>query len=503
MVTGASTADLAVVLIDARNGVLTQSKRHGFIASLLGIPHVLVAVNKMDLVDYSKEVFDKIVADYTAFSRKLNIHDISFVPISALEGDNVVERSARMPWYEGYSVLHYLENVTIAADSNLVDFRFPVQYVIRPHQDFRGYAGKIKSGVIRPGEEVMVLPSRKHSSVKRIATYDGDLEEAGQEESVVIELEDQLDVSRGDMLVRPKNVPRVADNFDAIVSWMDDHTSLEPGREYILQHGNRTVKARVEDVLYKIDVNTLHRQFEKEVELNEIARVEIRTGEPIFFDPYITNRSTGAFVLIDTATLVTVGAGMIQIERREESLDRADEKTAVSAEEALRRGPVSAEDHARRAGHRGLCLLFTPGGAEAAGGIESAEAGGTHGGPGGPESAGPEDTEAEESAGAPASAAAERLLFSRGYRTARVDRELYARITGRSGAPRPAEYREFAFRTAAALLETAHLVFVDAAPLGAAGSGELAEALGGEHCLKVAAGQDAEEIAETVRERLG
>jgi bifunctional enzyme CysN/CysC len=470
MVTGASTADLAVVLIDARNGVLTQSKRHGFIASLLGIPHVLVAVNKMDLVDYSKEVFEKIVADYTAFSRKLNIHDISFVPISALEGDNVVERSARMPWYEGYSVLHYLENVTIAADSNLVDFRFPVQYVIRPHQDFRGYAGKVKSGVIRPGEEVVALPSHKHSTVKRIATYDGDLEEAGQEESVVIELEDQLDISRGDMLVRPKNVPRVSDNFDAIVSWMDDHRTLEPGREYILQHGNRTVKARVEEVLYKIDVNTLHRQYEKEVELNEIARIELRTGEPIFFDPYVTNRHTGSFVLIDPASLVTVGAGMIQSERREEQTqveeNAAARGTGLPGDVSVQ-GPVSSEERAGRAGHRPLCLLL-----ETAG--ETAEE-------------------------------AERRLFSLGYRTARVDRELYTRLSGgdKEEQPNSEEYRRFALYAAGALLHSGFVVLLDAAPLNEQERTALAKELGEERCRTVPAGSGAEEMTAQAEELAG
>jgi bifunctional enzyme CysN/CysC len=466
MVTGASTADLAVVLVDARNGVITQSKRHGFIASLLGIPHVLVAVNKMDLVDYSQEVFEKIVSDYTAFSRKLNIHDLTFVPISALEGDNVVERSERMPWYQGFSVLHYLENVTIAADSNLVDFRFPVQYVVRPHQDFRGYAGKIKSGVIRPGEEVMVLPSRKRSTIERIVTYDGELEEAGQEESVTIELADQLDISRGDMLVRPNNMPRIADNFDAIVNWMDDHSPLEPGKEYILQHAGRTVKARVEEVLYKIDVNTLHRQFEKRVELNEIARLELRTGEPLFFDPYATNRSTGSFVLIDPASLVTVGAGMMQNERR--AAEVKSEALAIAGSE-----PVSAAEHAGRAGHRGLCLLFGP------------EAGGQR---------------HESPAGRLAEA--ERLLFARGWKTARVDTELYARITGRSVAPRPEEYYTFVYHLAAAFLETAHLVCVDTAPLTMTKREELGLVLGHDRAIECEPDQSSEEVAALVKNKL-
>ena len=274
MVTGASTADLAVILIDARNGVLTQSRRHGFIASLLGIPHILVAVNKMDLMDWSQEVYEKIVDDYTAFSEKLNVHDITFIPVSALTGDNVVDPSINMPWYEGETVLKHLETVTIAADRNLVDFRFPVQYVIRPHLDFRGYAGRISSGTIRPGEEVMALPSGRKSKVKEIVTADGNLEEAFDEQSVTLTLEDELDISRGDMIVRKNNIPTVDTKFDATLSWMDEEKSLSTSNHYMLQQTTRLVSAYVRDLNYKIDINTLHRDKGADtLELNEIGRV--------------------------------------------------------------------------------------------------------------------------------------------------------------------------------------------------------------------------------------
>ena len=313
MVTGASTADLAVILIDARNGVLTQSKRHGFIAGLLGIPHILVAVNKMDLVEWSQEVYEKIVADYTAFSEKLDVHDISFIPVSALTGDNVVEPSKNMSWFQGETVLQHLETVTIAADRNLVDFRFPVQYVVRPHLDFRGYAGRISSGTIRPGEEIQVLPSGMRSKVKEIVTADGNLEEAFEAQSVVLTLEDEVDVSRGDMIVRKNNVPTVDSQFDATICWMDEEKKLTTARHYLLQQTTRLVTAYVRDLAYRIDVNTLHREKDAEsLQLNEIGRVRIETASPLFFDEYTRNRETGGFILIDPATNRTVAAGMIR-----------------------------------------------------------------------------------------------------------------------------------------------------------------------------------------------
>ncbi len=360
MVTGASTADLAVVLIDARNGVLTQSKRHGFIASLLGIPHILVAVNKMDLMDWSQEVYEKIVDDYTAFSEKLNVHDITFIPVSALTGDNVVDPSKNMPWYQGETVLKHLETVTIAADRNLVDFRFPVQYVIRPHLDFRGYAGRISSGTIKPGEEVQVLPSGMRSKVKEIVTADGNLEEAFDEQSVTLTLEDEIDISRGDMIVRKNNLPTVDTRFDATLCWMDEEKSLSTTNHYMLQQTTRLVSAYVRDLNYKIDINTLHRDKEAgSLELNEIGRVQIETSSPLFFDEYDRNRETGGFVLIDPATNRTVAAGMIRGQVRSyESPDRLHE-SEISSNVTWEQRNVTRQMREERNGHPASCLWMT------------------------------------------------------------------------------------------------------------------------------------------------
>jgi len=311
MVTGASTAELAIILIDARQGVLTQSKRHGFLVSLLGIPHMVVAVNKMDLVDYSQDTYEKIVKEYSEFAEKLDIHDITFIPVSALVGDNVTRRSESMPWYEGYPLLQHLETVHVTADKNLVDFRFPVQYVIRPHLNFRGFAGKIGSGSITPGEEIAVLPSGKTSTVKTIETFDGRLEEASSGESVTLTLNDEIDISRGDMIVRKNNVPQVANRFEAVLCWMDE-TAMSPSNQYLLKHTTKTVKAFVSKIHYKIDVNTLHREKCAGFELNEIGRVEIKTAQRLFFDPYTQNHTTGSFILIDSHTNLTVAAGMIR-----------------------------------------------------------------------------------------------------------------------------------------------------------------------------------------------
>ncbi len=311
MVTGASTADLAIVLVDARHGVLTQSKRHGFIAALLGIPHVLVAVNKMDLVDWSEEVYRGIVEEYSAFAQKLDIQNLVFIPISALKGDNVVDRSEKMPWYEGGTLLHQLETVNVGADRNLLDFRFPVQYVIRPHQDFRGFAGRVVSGTIRPGEEVVALPSGIPSRVREVATYDGPLEEAAAGDAVVITLEDEIDISRGDMIVRKNNVPTVDARFEAMLCWMGD-TPMDRSIPYVIMQTTRTTKGIVGRLVYRIDVDTLHREDAETLALNEIGRVEITTAQPLFFDPYRANRSTGSFVVVDPFTHVTVAAGMIR-----------------------------------------------------------------------------------------------------------------------------------------------------------------------------------------------
>jgi bifunctional enzyme CysN/CysC len=361
MVTGASTADLAIILIDARNGVLTQSKRHGFIASLLGIPHVMVAVNKMDIVDWSEEVFNEIVAEYMAFSEKLDIHDIVFVPISALTGDNVVNPSENMRWYDGSTVLHYLENVTIAADRNLIDFRFPVQYVIRPHQDFRGFAGRISSGTVSVGEEVLVLPSRRTSRVKQITSFEGELEEAFEAQSVVLSLTEEIDISRGDMIVRSHNVPWLGTSFDAILCWMDDESSLRVSHRYILQHTTREVSAFVTDLRYAIDVNTLHRQDAETLSLNEIGRISVQTSKPIFFDAYRSNRETGSFILVDPDTNLTVAAGMIRSESREtisvRNANAATEAQSPNVEWDI--SSITREQREARNGHRACVIWFT------------------------------------------------------------------------------------------------------------------------------------------------
>jgi len=312
MVTGASTADLAIILIDARNGVLTQSRRHGIIASLLGIPHVVVCINKMDLVDYSQERYEEIRAEYQDFARKLSINDIEFIPVSALVGDNVVDKSDRMPWYEGPPLLQFLETVTISGDRNLVDFRFPVQFVVRPHQDFRGFSGRIASGSVRVGEEIVVLPSRQRSRIKGIHFFRDELEEAFAGQSVILTLEDEIDISRGDMIVRSHNIPEVATEFDATLTWMDDQHTLNLSTQYILQHTSRLTKAYVDDLVYRIDVNTLHRQDADTLHLNEIGRVKVTSANPIFYDPYDRNRNTGGFILIDPHDFRTVGAGMIR-----------------------------------------------------------------------------------------------------------------------------------------------------------------------------------------------
>lgn len=311
MVTGASTANLAIVLIDARKGILEQSKRHGFIASLLQVPHLVVGVNKMDLVDYSQDVYQSIVDEYDQFSQKLEIKDVTYIPISALKGDNVIAKSSNTVWYDGPTLLHVLENVHVSSDINLLDFRFPVQYVIRPDHNFRGYAGKIVSGSITPGEEVTILPSGKKSKIKEIITYDGSLAKANAPFSVVLTLEDEIDVSRGDMIVRCHNIPQIDRNFDAIICWMWD-APLQIGRNYLIKHTTKTVKGFVSKVDYMIDVNTLHRRDAGSIGLNEIARVGINAAQPIIFDSYNKNRGTGSFILIDPESNFTVGVGMIR-----------------------------------------------------------------------------------------------------------------------------------------------------------------------------------------------
>lgn len=316
MVTGASTADIALVLVDARMGVLEQTRRHAFISSLLQVPHLVLVVNKMDLVDYSEDAYDQIVGEFRDFASRLDIADLRFVPVSALEGDNVVEPSVNMPWYDGSPLLKIMEDIHVASDRNLIDARFPVQYVIRPHRaefhDYRGYAGQVASGVFRPGDEVIALPSGFKSRITAIDTFDGRVDEAPTPMSVVIRLEDNIDLGRGDMLARPHNQPMVGQDIDAIVAWMSESVELKPGAKYAIKHTTRWARALVTDLRYRFDVTTLHRDEEAtSLGLNEIGRIRLRTTAPLFFDEYRRNRETGSFILVEEATNNTVGAGMI------------------------------------------------------------------------------------------------------------------------------------------------------------------------------------------------
>jgi bifunctional enzyme CysN/CysC len=327
MVTGASTADVALILIDARNGVLEQSRRHAFLASLLGIPHLVVCINKMDLVDYSAERFEEIRDEFRRFAMRLEIADLSFVPVSALLGDNVVQRSAAMPWYEGTSLLHHLEELYVASDRNLIDARFPVQYVIRPQStderlhDFRGYAGTISGGVFRPGDEVTVLPSGFATSVEAIWGPGGvPIDEGFAGQAVTMQLADHVDVSRGDLICRPHNRPHTGQDIDAMVCWLTAASTLTPGARYTIQHTTSATKAVVKQLDYRLDVNSLRRDDAAEsLSLNEIGRIRLRTQAPLHFDPYRRNRATGSFILIDDATNSTVAAGMISRPSQQDS----------------------------------------------------------------------------------------------------------------------------------------------------------------------------------------
>jgi sulfate adenylyltransferase large subunit len=315
MVTGASTADLGLVLVDARQGLTEQSHRHAVILSLLRVPHLVLAVNKMDLVDYDQKVFDQIHEEFTSFATKLNVPDLEIIPISALKGDNVVHRSEHMPWYEGPSLMHHLENVHVASDRDLVDARFPVQYVVRPKSDefhdYRGYAGQVAGGVLKPGDDVLVLPSGMTSTIAGIDLFDKEISEAYPPMSVTIRLDDDVDVSRGDMICRPANAPKPSQDIDAMICWMTNEP-LKPRQKLAIKHTTRMGRALIKDIQYRLDVNTLHRDQEtKELGLNEIGRVQLRTTVPLLCDPYSKNRTTGSFILIDEATGVTVGAGMI------------------------------------------------------------------------------------------------------------------------------------------------------------------------------------------------
>jgi bifunctional enzyme CysN/CysC len=317
MVTGASTAQLVIVLVDARHGLLEQSRRHAFLASLLGVQHIVLAVNKMDLIDWDQERYTWIRDEFHAFAARLDIHDVTTIPISALKGDNVVTKSAQAPWYDGPPLLSHLEDVYIAGDRNLVDVRFPVQYVIRPqtraHADHRSYAGTVASGIMRPGDEVVVLPSGKTSVITAIDGPEGPVAEAFPPMAVSISLADDIDISRGDLLARPQNQPTVTTEFDAMVCWMADEAALEPGRDYVIKQTTRTTRARVTGLDYRLDVNTLHRdKSATALKLNELGRVSLRTQVPLLLDEYSRNAATGSFILIDPDTNVTVAAGMVR-----------------------------------------------------------------------------------------------------------------------------------------------------------------------------------------------
>lgn len=319
MITGGSTARLAIILVDARTGVITQTRRHSYLVSLLGIRHIVLAVNKMDLVDFSQEVFRRIVDDYRAFLEPLGIPDLQCIPLSALDGDNVVEKSARTPWYDGPALLDYLETVETGNDANLQDFRYPVQYVLRPHLDFRGFCGKVASGIVRKGDEVLALPSGKRSRVKSIVTYDGEIEQAFPPMSVTLTLEDEIDVSRGEMLVHPDNLPMTGRHFEAMLVWMDEE-AMDMEKSFFLKQTTNTSRTRIDSIRYKVDINTLeHLSIENgrlnakslPFTLNQIGRVVLTSSKELFFDPYRTNRSTGSFILIDPITNNTCAVGMV------------------------------------------------------------------------------------------------------------------------------------------------------------------------------------------------
>ena len=315
MITGASSANLALILIDARKGMVEQTRRHSFIASLLRIPHMVVCINKMDLVDYSEQAYEKIVEEFRMFASRLEVHDIQFIPISAKYGDNVVERSSKMNWYEGSTLMFHLENVHISGDQNHIDCRFPVQYVIRPqdenHHDYRAYAGTIAGGVFRPGDKIMVMPSGFTSTIKLINTFDGPLQEAFAPMSVSILLEDEIDIGRGDMLVRENNFPEVGQDIDIMLCWLNEKVLIE-GSRYILRHTTKEVRCMVKEILYKIDITNLRRMEDDKIfSSNDIGRVQLRTTQPILFDSYSRNRNTGSVILVDEGTNETVGAGMI------------------------------------------------------------------------------------------------------------------------------------------------------------------------------------------------
>ena len=360
MATGASNCDLAVILIDARpgHGVLEQTKRHSFIVSLLGIRHVVVAVNKMDLVGYSQEVFERIRGDYLEFAAKMSADDVTFIPISALKGDNIVAKSPHMAWYEGSTLMHHLENVYIGSDRNLHDFRFPVQYVNRPHLDFRGFCGTVSSGIVRRGDEIMALPSRKTSKVKSIVTFDGELAEGYAGQAVTLTLEDEIDISRGDMIVRPGNVPPTVQRFDCMLVWMSE-TPMVPGKQYLIKQTTKSAAGSISTLRYRIDVNTLQRSPAPTLGLNEIGRCEIELTEPACIDSYRRNRATGALILIDRITNATVAAAMALDTSPDRPRDHWDDAPAATLKQAGRQSEVTTEERTRRYGQQPATVLLT------------------------------------------------------------------------------------------------------------------------------------------------
>lgn len=357
MVTGASTANLSIILVDARKGVITQTKRHTFLASLLGIRHVVLAVNKMDLVDYSQEIFETICADYKNFVTRLNIPDIHCIPLSALKGDNVVDHSGRMPWYDGKTLLHLLETVHVSSDQNFIDLRYPVQYVLRPSQGYRGFAAKVASGIVRKGDELMVLPSQKKSVVTAITTADGELDEAYPPQSVALTFADEIDISRGDMLVRADNMPKIERHFESMLVWMSEEP-MDPARQYLIKHTTSTTRARIDKIRYRIDVNTLNKSDSEAFELNDIGRAVLTTNKPLYFDPYQKNKATGSFILIDPVSFNTVAVGMI--------IDRVSQEhmpSRITGDDAARtvssRSLVAASEREARLGQKGATVWIT------------------------------------------------------------------------------------------------------------------------------------------------
>ena len=326
MITGGSTANLAIILVDARTGVITQTRRHTFLVSLLGIRHIVLAVNKMDLVDFSEEVFEKIKKEYLALTNQLGIEDVTCIPLSALMGDNVVEKSMRTPWYDGISLLQFLETVPIDRDRNMDDFRFPVQYVLRPNLDFRGFCGKVASGVIHKGDEVMALPSMKRSHVKSIVAYKDELDYAFCPQSICITLEDEIDISRGEMIVRPDNLPDIGRYFQTMMVWMDEEP-MNRSKQFFLKHNTNTTRATIDEVCYRVDVNTMEQLPGSDFKLNEIGCVCITTAKTLFFDAYSRNKATGAFILIDPITNNTSAVGMILRPLEMDDINKVDVPT--------------------------------------------------------------------------------------------------------------------------------------------------------------------------------